>query len=395
MIGFDEAIARIREAANLLGTESVPLAEAYRRVLAGTVSARTDSPPADCSAMDGYAVLDADLAALPARLPLAGESFPGRAFAGPMPRGSCVRIFTGAAVPEGDDRVVIQEEVERDGDAATFKQAPAPQSHIRRRGSDFAAGDVLVGPGRLLDARAMVAAAAADVTALTVARRPRLFFLGSGDELVEPGSAHGIPGAIPESVSYGVAAIAQDWGAERIGHLRLRDDLSAMVPAAAQALAAADLVVVTGGASVGDKDFAKAMFEPFGLDLIFSKVAIKPGKPVWFGRVRDTLVLGLPGNPTSALVTARLFLAPLLAGLAGRPIEDALRWRRLPLAREVDSCGDRETFARARWNDGAAELLSNQDSGAQHMLVAADLLIRRPAGAAAASPGTIVDALDF
>jgi molybdopterin molybdotransferase len=164
---------------------------------------------------------------------------------------------------------------------------------------------------------------------------------------------------------------------------------------AESALEQADVIVVTGGASVGEKDFAKAMFEPFGLDLIFAKVAIKPGKPVWLGHARDRLVMGLPGNPTSAMVTARLFLAPLLAGLAGSPVENALRWQSMPLTSALKESGPRETFHRARAVDAGAEILSFQDSSAQKALADADLLVRQRANAAALSPGDLVDVLDF
>jgi molybdopterin molybdotransferase len=168
-----------------------------------------------------------------------------------------------------------------------------------------------------------------------------------------------------------------------------------MQAAAESALEQADVVVVTGGASVGERDFAKAMFEGADLDLIFSKVAIKPGKPVWLGRARNRLVMGLPGNPTSAMVTARLLLAPLLAGLSGQPIERALSWQSLPLATPLKECGSRETFHRARRVAGAAEILSFQDSSAQKALAEADLLVRQRADAPALSAGDIVGVLDF
>jgi molybdopterin molybdotransferase len=175
----------------------------------------------------------------------------------------------------------------------------------------------------------------------------------------------------------------------------LPDNLDQMRRAAASAIEDSDLAVVTGGASVGEKDFAKAMFEPLGLDLVFSKVAIKPGKPVWFGRAGRALVMGLPGNPTSALVTARLFLAPLLARLSGRPAEAALEWRTAPLATPLGACGARETFHRARWNGQSAEVLSNQDSSAQKVLAEADLLVRQKADSPSLQPGERVEALDF
>lgn len=168
-----------------------------------------------------------------------------------------------------------------------------------------------------------------------------------------------------------------------------------MEKAAAEAVGSADLVIVTGGASVGEKDFAKAMFEPLGLDLIFSKVSIKPGKPVWLGRARQALIMGLPGNPTSALVTARLLLAPLLCGLTGRSIHEALRWRRAPLHAPLRECGARETFHRARWEGDAVAIFSNQDSSAQKVLAQADVLVRQRANAPARQAGEPVDVLEL
>ena len=189
--------------------------------------------------------------------------------------------------------------------------------------------------------------------------------------------------------------MAEQWGGECIGRTRLPDDLPRMQRAAETVIEAADLVVVTGGASVGEKDFAKAMFEPLGLELVFSKVAMKPGKPVWLGRVHGKLVMGLPGNPTSALVTARLLLAPLLAGLTGQPVERALRWHTEPLASPLDACGARETFHRARTVNGKAAILSFQDSSAQKALAQADLLVRQHANSPALAAGAEAGVLDF
>lgn len=390
MIPFDEAVRRIGIEARPLGSERVPLSEAAGRVLAAAVEARIDSPPADASAMDGYAVRDADL---PGTLRLVGDSFAGRGFEGRVAAGTCVRIFTGAPVPEGADRVVMQEVVEREGDRAVFEERPGEARHIRRRGSDFRAGDRLLEAGRRLDPRALVAAAGADLADVEVWRRPAVRVLSTGDELAPPGEARARPGAIPESVSFGVAALAETWGARSLGSLRLGDELGAMEQAAGAALAAADLVVVTGGASVGEKDFAKAMFAPHGLELVFSKVAIKPGKPVWLGRARGRLVIGLPGNPTSAMATARLLLAPLVAGLAGRG--GALGWRKVRLAAPLPACGERETFHRARIEPGGAVPVSNPDSSAQKALAEADLLLRSRPNDPAREAGEEIDALDF
>lgn len=390
MISFDEAVRRVAEVARPIGRESVPLAEAAGRVLAAPVVAMVEAPPADCSSMDGYAVREADL---PGTVRMIGESFAGTGFGGELQPGTCVRIFTGAAVPAGADRVVIQEVAVRDGDSVTIAAPLGPARYIRARGSDFRPGETLLPAGRRLDPRALVAAAAADLAQLETWRRPAVLVIGTGDELVPPGEARGRPGAIPESISSGVAAMAGLWGARSLASLRVADDLPAMEQAAGDALEAADLVVVTGGASVGEKDHARAMFGPHGLDLIFSKVAIKPGKPVWLGRAGGRLVLGLPGNPTSALVIARLLLAPLVAGLAGR--RGPLEWRPLRLAAPLPACGERETFHRARMTEAGAVVLANQDSGAQRALAEADLLLRARPHDPARAAGEEIDALDF
>jgi molybdopterin molybdotransferase len=395
MISFDQAVIIVSEAAQPLGKERVPISEAHRRVLAEGVVARVSSPPCDVSAMDGYAVRDEDLQQLPARLNIIGESFAGAGFAGRMEPGCSVRIFTGAPVPADADRVIIQEVVRREGDVAVLDDHPVPARHIRGLGSDFGEGALLVDAGTRLGYRELVAAAGGDLAEVAVWRRPTAVILGTGDELVEPGSAAGRPGRIPESVSFGVVALAQDWGASVKDRIRLPDDLNTMTKCAASSLDQADLVVVTGGASVGEKDFAKAMFEAHGLELLFSKVGIKPGKPVWLGRAGGKLVMGLPGNPTSALVTARLLLAPLIAGLSGLDPQAALRWRKTPLLSPLPACGDRETFIRAREFQDGAEPATNQDSSAQMILVEADLLLRRRAGAMPAKAGDMVTVLDF
>jgi molybdopterin molybdotransferase len=395
MITFDEALARVREVAQPIGKEALTVGQAAGRVLAAPVIARISSPRSDVSAMDGYAVRDGDLAAVPARLAIVGESFAGSCWSGPVVAGQCVRIFTGAPVPAGADRIVIQEDVRREDDVAIIARHPGNARHIRKRGGDFEKGDELLPSGRLLDRRAIVAAAAADGEMLEVFVRPRVHILSTGDELAEPGTAAAMPDAIPDSVSLGIAALAAEWGAVVVGRTRLRDDLPAMKEAAARAVADADLVVVTGGASVGEKDFAKTMFESAGLDLIFAKVSIKPGKPVWLGRAGKALVMGLPGTPTSALVTARLLLAPLLAGLSGRDPADALRWRTVRSSSRLDACSARETFHRARVAGDSVELLGFQDSGAQKALADADILIRQAAHSPALPAGAEVTILDF
>lgn len=395
MIDFDTALALVLREARPLPCETVALGAAGERVLATDLRARGDAPRTAVSAMDGYAVRDADLATLPARLPVATVAFAGRADVPVLASGTCARVFTGGPTPQGADRVVVQEIVGRDGDDALFEVPPGPGTHIRAAGSDFRVGDVLLPEGTVLGFRAMVAAAAADVAELSAVRKPRVIILGTGDELAEPGQALETPGGIPESVSFGVAALARQCGGEVLARRRLTDTPELLEAAAGRALDEADLVVVTGGASVGEKDYARAMFAPFGLELIFSKVAIKPGKPVWFGRAGGALVLGLPGNPTSALVTARLFMAPLVAGLAGRDPDALLNWRDMTLTAPLKSCGDRETFERGRLVDGGVAGLEVQDSATQKALARADVLIRRRPGASGLGPGDAVAVLDF
>jgi molybdopterin molybdotransferase len=289
----------------------------------------------------------------------------------------------------------MQEYAERDGIRVRFVEGYGPAGHVRAAGSDFAAGALLVPAGTRLSPRAMIAAAAADVARVTVACQPKVAIIGTGDELAPPGSAHERPDAIPESVSFGIAAMVEAAGGHITRRLTAQDELDALVDAAGAALDASDLVIVTGGASVGERDFAKPMFEAHGLELIFNKVAIKPGKPVWLGRAAGKLVLGLPGNPTSAMVTATLFLKPILARMQGARIEAIQHWRKLPLGAQLRATGDRETFVRARWEDSGLVPVGNQDSGAQAALLAADWLIRCPAGQAEQPAGAWVYALDF
>ncbi|MDP3406292.1 MAG: molybdopterin molybdotransferase MoeA [Brevundimonas sp.] len=395
MIDFESALALVLAEARPLEPETVPIDAVAGRVLAEDLTARGDAPQTAVSTMDGYAVREVDLATLPARLPLATVIFPGHGDLPVLPPGTCARVFTGAPVPEGADRVVAQECVDRDGHHALFGSDPGPARFIRAAGSDFRAGETLLTAGTVLGYRAMVAAAAADVASLQVHRRPRVAVLGTGDELVEPGQALETPGAIPDSVTRAIAALARESGAEIVSRRGLGDTPAVLEAAAGDALDEADLVVVTGGASVGERDFARAMFERFDLDLIFSKVAMKPGKPVWLGRARGRLILGLPGNPGSAMVTGRLFLAPLVAGLAGRDPAALLDWRDLPLTGPMPPCGDRETFERGRRIEGGVAILAARESGDQKALAAADVLIRRSPGAPALEAGQTVSILPF
>lgn len=392
MIAFDRAIALIGECAVPLASEMVPLDRAAGRRLAADVVARIASPRHTASAMDGYAVARGEVTPDSA-LQVVGEARPGQAFGGRLEPGQAVRIFTGGALPEGADCVVMQEYAERDGDRVRFREGHGPARHVREQASDFDAGAVLLPAGRRLDPQALVAAAAADVAELCVHCRPRLALVATGDELAEPGEATNSSHAIPDSITPALAALVEREGGAVVARHRAVDDLPALERLAGELLTSTDLVVVTGGASVGERDFAKPMFAAHGLALAFDKVAIKPGRPVWFGRAGEALVLGLPGNPTSAMVTARLLLVPLLARLQGG--HGTHRWRKLPLAATLGTTGNRETFARASWEEDGLVPIDNQDSGVQGGFARADWLIRCPPGQGELPVGTMVPALAF
>ena len=395
-IGFDEAFRRVAAMAKPVGTEKVALWDADDRVLVAPAIAQRSAPLVAVSAMDGYAVRDADLGASPIRLKIVGRSFAGAGFCGTINSGECVRIFTGAPLPAGADRVVVQEDVVLDGSVALFALPPSNRRHVRAAGADFNYGDILVPAGRKLKPQHLVAAAAADLDELEVFRRPRVHILCCGDELARPGEAWRSADKIPESISVGVAALVRRWGGVVNGYDLLPDDVLLLESAARKALQSSELVVVIGGASVGEKDFAKTAFACLGMRQVFSKVAIKPGKPVWLGEVRGTPVLGLPGNPTSALVTARLFLAPLIFGMAGNDPAKALNWRATPFEGAFERCRDRDIFFRAEVGEGCATALKSQDSADQKGLADADVLVRvRPNKQGIAPKGTTVETVEF
>ncbi len=394
LTSFDEALRRVVALAQPVGVETVPFADAEGRVLSAPLRARSSMPPWDVSAMDGYAVRDEDLATQPAVLPVAGEVAAGDEPRSELPQGAAFRILTGAPVPHGATRVVIQENVCRRGDHIEIMTPVGPRRNIRARASDFEKGDVLAPAGQIMGWRAMTTAAAADRCEVEVFCRPRLVILATGDELAPPGEAHCRPGAIPESISYGIVAFARAYGCEIIRAERIPDDLGHLARSAEKAVRDADLVIVIGGASVGDRDFSRRILGETP-DYVFSGVAIKPGKPVWLARRSDKLILGLPGNPTSALVTARLFLAPLLAGLGGRNADDATAFRTWRLGGELSASGDRESFVLARACTEAAIPLDDQSSAGQRALAGADLLIRLPPHSRAFASGDEVQALCF
>lgn len=392
MLTLDHALSIIVEIAAPLGEEVVALAGAAGRRLAAPVTAAIDAPRADVSTMDGYAVRAADL--FGTALPIVGEARPGHPHPGGIGPGEAVRLFTGAPLPTGADRVIMQERGQRDRDRVTLTGADSDPLFIRRRASDFAAGDPILPAGTILTPGALIAAAAADAKDVTVWRMPRVGLLATGDELVAPGTARDEQHLLPDSLSYGLGAAMARWGGAVIDTSLLPDHLPTLRSAAARALAEADIVVVTGGASVGAHDHARAMFGE-RLTMLIDKVAVKPGKPVWLARsgAGGPLIIGLPGNPGSAYVTARLFLAPLLAGLGGGDPLDMLTWQELPLGAALPPVGDRDLMTRAQLIDGTLHPLDNQDSGAQAALALATHLIWQRAGAVRAEAGALARAL--
>lgn len=393
MQSFDDVSALLEAAAKPLGKREVTLADAAGHVLAEDVTARIDSPRTDVSAMDGYAIRESDL---PGPFTLKGTSSAGTADPAPLGANEAMRIFTGAHLPAGADRVLVQEIVAREGDTVRLTGEYGDNRHIRHKANDYAAGQRLLIAGTKLTYRNIPLLAGADRTTAIVWRRPRIAVLSTGDELAEPGTALERPGALPESVSYGVAALARAWGSQVTARRSVVDDPTRISAEAASMLAETDVLVTIGGASVGERDFAQSSLAGGDFESVFSKAAIRPGKPIWTAYSEaGKFVIGLPGNPTSALVTARLFLAPLIEALGGGKYSAALDWFTLPICEAVPAPGAREHFARGQERDGRARPLANQQSSSQATLAQADLLIRQAGGSTALAAGDDVRCLRF
>ena len=399
LIPVEEARERILKHATALPREDVALHQCAGRVLAADIKAKRDQPPFPASAMDGYAVRFADVEAAPARLKIIGVAPAGHGFQGSVKAGEAVRIFTGAPVPKGADTVVIQENTLAEaGHISVNVPAQRLSQHIRRQGLDFARGHSLLRRGTLLGAREIGLAAAMNWPVLPVIRRPKVAVFTTGDELVPPGNRPN-PDQIVSSNSFALAAFVRRFGGEAT-HLGIVPDKINAISRAIRKAASADVLLTTGGASVGDHDLIQAALKTEGIRLDFWKIALRPGKPLMFARSGRRRILGLPGNPVSALICARVFLKPLIFALLGlSPTDDIVTAR---LGSPLPANDLRQDYLRAQVSrnaDGtyAATPFAVQDSSMQRALTEAGGLIIRAPHAPEAREGDLVDLmlLDF
>jgi len=389
MLPFDDALRLILESAPLMGSERIAVGLGAGRVLAEELVAHTPLPTFDYSAMDGYAVQTSSFASDgPCSLPVVGESRAGLT-PPPLAPGAVCRIFTGAPIPEGADAVVMQEDVTRAGDSARFAARPAPGAHIRRRAEDLKQGACALPRGTRLTPFQLGLAAAVDRNELVVARRPRVTILCTGEELRAPGSP-ALPGTIPESNGPALAALVRAAGGVPELVPRTGDSLDETERALRAALRSSDLLLTVGGVSVGEHDLVRAALANVGCELEFWKVQIKPGKPLAFGRLGDTRILGLPGNPVSAQLTFALFGMPLVRAMQGdrRPVPARSRVR---LTSELRQKSGRTGFYRAVLDGDLATPATNQASGSTASLAYADGLLIVPADSSGYDAGASVE----
>ena len=398
LLPVDEAKARILKGAKALAPEMVPLRQALGRVLAKNVTAKRDQPPFPASAMDGYAVRHADIASVPATLRIIGVAPAGHGFRGKVKHGEAVRIFTGAPMPKGADTVVIQENTTADGAHVLIRETAQPGANIRVAGVDFRRGEELLKAGTTVDARTLGLAAAMNCATLAVHRKPKVAIFATGDELVMPGTTPR-PDQIMSSNSFALSAFVSRFGGEPIDLGIIPDRLTA-IRRAIRKSESADVLLTTGGASVGDHDLVQDALAAEGIKLDFWKIALRPGKPLMYAKADQRRILGLPGNPVSALVCSRIFLKPLLDIFLGRNPAETLKTARLTAS--IPANDQRQDYLRARMSeDDSGQLLvtpmPKQDSSLQRALrEAGALIVRSPfAGPVEAGGSVSVLLLDF
>lgn len=389
LMPFTDAMAAILKGADALPEEMVALEDAFHRVLARDVASLRTQPPEAMSAMDGYAVRATD-ATVGAKLKVIGEISAGKPFDRALAPGDAARIFTGGVVPAGSDAVVIQEDTARDGDTVTINEAAPVGKNIRPAGVDFRQGDVLLRAGTRLADRDLALAAGMNHPAVPVQRRPVVAMLATGDELVMPGVTPG-PGQIVLSNGFALRALARAEGAEVIDLGIARDTLESTTAAIRRAIDLnVDVLITTGGASVGDHDLVQQSLVEAGVEMSFWKIAMRPGKPMMHGRRGAMRVIGLPGNPVSSYVCGFLFMVPLLRALSGRSEVQHVREAAV-LGRDLAANDHREDYLRTRleWQDGklVATPVTKQDSSLLGNLAIAEGLLVRPPNAAAAKAG--------
>ena len=388
-----EALEKICAAFKPLPAETVGIAEAAGRVLAHDLVARVTQPPVAVSAMDGYAVRAADVSAPPVTLTQIGESAAGGSFAGNVSQGKCVRIFTGAPVPNGADAIVIQENAQADGAAITVGEAVPAGRYVRPAGLDFLERDVLIRAGRTLTARDIGLAAAMNLPWIEVSRRPCVALLATGDEIVRPGDPIAA-NQIVSSNGLALAALIRAHGGEPIDLGIARDSKESLI-AMADGARGADLLITMGGASVGDHDLVQSALGERGLEVDFWRIAMRPGKPLMFGSVGGTRLIGLPGNPVSSLVCSLVFVIPALQRMLGMSGHGAAREHAI-LGVALSANDRREDYLRATLDaDGDGRTVAvpfeKQDSSMLRLLARAQCLVVRPPHANAAEPGDRVE----
>ena len=397
LLSVAEALTRVTGGFSLISSEQVALGDGLGRVLAEDVAARLTQPPSAVSAMDGYAVRAADVGSVPVTLKQIGVSQAGQGFPGAVGPGECARIFTGAPLPDGADAIVIQEDTTAVNEQITVMESAQSGADVRPAGLDFSVGDILLKTGAVLSARDLGLAAAMNVPWLRVRRRPRVAIVATGDEVMMPGDPIGAD-QIVSSNSIALAAIVRVLGGEPLG-LGIARDTDASLRQVLSGAKGADVLVTIGGASVGDYDLVQKVMAEDGLDLNFYKVAMRPGKPLIFGRWKDIPVLGLPGNPVSAGVTSAIFLRAAINVMLGIG-DGGLGTEKARLGCDVKANGMRQEFMRATLDtDSDGNLVTTpfdrQDSAMMASFASADCLVIRPVDAPSAQAGDIVEIVRF